>query len=290
MGRKLKGWVSQKTCRRNQQFFRLRRIRLNISNYGGGRFCAVRNLRFFILGKETRVHPHTNWLTTFSCLQLVWGFFILSKKIFIKIWHDLRKMFTKLILIRHGETNLNLQKRYLSDTDIDLNKKGREQAKRLRQRLAKEKIHKVYSSDNKRALNFAKIAFRGFPIEKSPKLREINFGIFEGMNHAEIMKKYPEIYNNWLSNPFATVIPKSENLNNFRKRIIKIFKEIVSLNRNKTIAIVTHAGPIRIIISDILKLKKNWKITPALASITIIQYKRAKFEIMLLNDTTYLNG
>lgn len=197
---------------------------------------------------------------------------------------------TKLILIRHGETNWNLQKRYSSDVDIDLNKKGIEQAKRLRQKLTKEKIHKVYSSDNKRTLNFAKVAFRGFPIEKSPKLREINFGIFEGMNHAEIMKKYPEIYNNWLNNPFDTVIPGSESLNNFRKRIIKIFKEIIFHNRNKISAIVTHAGPIRIIVSDILKSKNFWEITSAIASITIIEYKRGKMDIVLLNDTSYLNG
>jgi broad specificity phosphatase PhoE len=197
---------------------------------------------------------------------------------------------TRLILIRHGQTEWNLKKRYVSFTDIDLDTKGRDEAKCLRQKLSNEKIYKVYVSDSKRAINFAKIAFRGFIIEKISDFREMNFGIFEGMTYREIMKKYPKIYNRWLNNPFNTVIPKAESLSNFKKRILKIFKKIVSVNRNRTLAIVTHAGPIRIIINDILKSRNIWDITPDLASINIIEFKRGKANITLLNDTDYLNG
>lgn len=195
---------------------------------------------------------------------------------------------TKLILIRHGQTDWNLKKRYLSLTDIDLNEEGLRQAAKLRRRLRKENIHKVYSSDARRTLHFAGIAFKGIPIEEAPELREINFGVFEGLTYRKIMEKYPEIYTRWLDKPFGVVIPKGESLSDFRKRVKKALAKIISLNTDKTLAILTHAGPIKIILSDILKLKDIWKINVDLASLNVIKIKGAKAEILLLNDTSYL--
>jgi len=62
-------------------------------------------------------------------------------------------MSTKVILIRHGETDWNYQKRYCGFSDIDLNEKGRQQARELYKRLNKEKVNKVYSSDMKEHFN-----------------------------------------------------------------------------------------------------------------------------------------
>jgi broad specificity phosphatase PhoE len=224
-------------------------------------------------------------------------------------------MSTRLILIRHGETDWSIKKRYCSFVDIDINDKGKRQAEKLYRRLHKEEIHKVYSSDNKRTLNFARIAFKGFPIEKVPQLREMNFGIFEGLTYREIIKRYPKIYTRWLKKPFNIDIPDGESLSDFKKRVNRILKKIVSSNRNKTLVIVTHAGPIKIIISDILKSKDIWKINIDLASLNIIEFmpnvvtqkkllrdteaslqrqaafgERKKAKILLLNDTSYLDG
>jgi len=197
---------------------------------------------------------------------------------------------TRLILIRHGQTDWNSKKRYISFTNIDLNCRGKNEAKKLYWRLRRERIHKVYSSNAKRALNFARIALRGHPIEKTPELREMNFGIFEGLTYKEIMKKYPKLYTRWIKNPSHAIIPNGESLNDFKKRIRKILARIISLNRNKTSAIVTHAGPIKIIVSDILKSKDIWKIEPSLASLSIIEFNESKAKTVLLNDTSYLDG
>lgn len=194
---------------------------------------------------------------------------------------------TKLILIRHGQTHWNLKKRYLSLTDIDLNEEGLRQAAKLRRRLRKENIYKVYSSDTKRTLHFAEIVFGGTYIEKVPELREMNFGVFEGLTYCKIMEKYPEIYTEWLDNPVGVIIPRGESLSDFRKRVRKKLVEIISFNTNKTLAIVTHAGPIKIILGDILKLKDIWKINVDLASLNVIEFKGAKVKILLLNDTSY---
>lgn len=195
---------------------------------------------------------------------------------------------TRLILIRHGATDWNLEKRYIGFKDTGLNDKGIKQAKKLTLKLNKEKVSKVYSSDSKRTLEFAKIIFRGFPIKKEPKLREMNFGVFEGLTYKELMKKYPKLYTSWLNDPFGIVIPGGDSLCDFRNRLKRFLKKIISVDKNRTIAIITHAGPIKIIINEILKTENIWKINVGLASISIIEYRRGRPYIELLNDTSHL--
>ena len=199
---------------------------------------------------------------------------------------------TRLILIRHGETLWNQQKKYCGFTDIGLNEKGKKQARQLSKRLAKLKIHKIYSSDMKRTLQCAKIAFKHIPPVALTELREMNFGIFEGLTYQEIMNNYSKVYQRWLNNPVNLIIPKGESLNNLADRVRKAIAKILFNNKNKTVVVITHAGPIRVILCDILKLglKEIFKIEPNSASISIIGFSKRKGKIRLLNDTSYLNG
>lgn len=201
-------------------------------------------------------------------------------------------MSTKLILIRHGETEWSCQKRYCGLTDIDLNEKGRWQARKLLKRLKKEKIYKAYSSDMKRTLQFAKIVLKDTLVEELLHLRELNFGIFEGLTYQDVMEKYPLVYTKWLENPLDIIICQGESLNSLAGRVRKALRRILAQNSNKTVAIFTHGGPIRVILCDILKvdLKEIWRIEQELASISIIEFVKGRGKIRLLNDTSYLNG
>jgi alpha-ribazole phosphatase len=199
-------------------------------------------------------------------------------------------MSTRLILIRHGETDWNAAKRYLGHADINLNKKGKQQAKTLCEVLDKKEICKVYSSDLKRAANFSKIIFKDFNIEKLIELREINFGIFEGQTYSEIMKKHSKIYKKWVKHPFKAFVPKAEKLIDFNKRVLSVFKKILSDNKNKTVAVVTHSGPIRMFINNITGAKDVWKVRIDNASITIVEYRNKKLDIKLLNFTAENTG
>jgi alpha-ribazole phosphatase len=182
-------------------------------------------------------------------------------------------MATKIILIRHGQTSFNSKKIYCSFSDAGLNMLGIKQAEKLRARLTRENIHRVYSSDFKRAFQFAKLVFKGFIIEKSTELREMDFGIFEGLTHNQISKRYPKLYRAWLNDPFNTVIPNGDRLYDFSNRIRLFLKKIIAANKNKTIAFVTHGGPIKVIMSDILKTKNIWKVNAKPGSVNIIEYK-----------------
>ena len=200
-------------------------------------------------------------------------------------------MATKLILIRHGETEWNLKTRYCGFNDIGLNATGRRQAKKIKSRLKNETIHKFYSSDRRRAIETAKIIFNGtIKIEKIKDLREINFGCFEGLTHEQVTKKYPQIYQKWLRDPHKNNIPEGENISDFKKRVVSAIKKIIALNHNKTTALVFHGGSISIFLTSILKKDKFWQYIPRSASISIVEYKKGKPKINLLNDTAHLYG
>lgn len=199
-------------------------------------------------------------------------------------------MTTSIILIRHGQTNYSLEKKYCGLSNIDLNNTGILQAQILHGRLKNEPIDKIYSSDSQRALTFATMVFPGQPIEKTPELREFNFGIFEGLTYSALMEKYARLYTAWLRDPGSTDIPGGESLTSFRKRIIRAWRNITAANRNKTLAVVTHAGPIRTILGDILNLKDIWEVTVDIASITTIRIQRKRAEVIALNETGYLHG
>ena len=185
---------------------------------------------------------------------------------------------TRLILIRHGETDYASQGRYCGFSDPSLNRKGIQQSESLAIRLKEAGVDKVYSSDLKRAYESAKIIFRGNSIEEIADFREMNFGLFEGLKYEEIIKAYPKLYREWIDNPVRVKIPGGESLVELEKRVKERLSFIFSQDEGKTIALVSHGGPIRVILCQVLKLglESFWKVEQETGTLRIIDYpKRA---------------
>lgn len=199
---------------------------------------------------------------------------------------------TRLILIRHGETDYTLQRRYCGHENIPLNANGIGQADRLRDRLKKIKADSVYSSDLKRAFQTARIIFQGKVIHKRTGLREINFGQLSGLTFEESGRLFPDIYKAWLSNPAKARIPEGENLNDFAERVENCISRIFKQNLNKTVALVSHGGTIRIIILKLLKqsLDDFWNIQQDLTALNIIEFENKTAKAVKVNDTLHLEG
>ena len=199
-------------------------------------------------------------------------------------------MSTKLIIIRHGETDWNLNKRYCGFRDVSLNATGRSQAKSLCRRLKREKIKvdKVYTSNMKRAVETAKIIFGRIKMEAVPGLREMHFGVFEGFTHKEITAKYADVYTKWLDDPFSVTVPRGESMLKFKKRIVVAFKKIISTGKGKTTAVVCHGGVMSIYLTYILKSKDFWAMIPHSTGISIIEFRKNKPVIKLLNCSMHL--
>ena len=127
---------------------------------------------------------------------------------------------TKLVLIRHGMTEWNRQGRYCGRKDISLSRQGKIQVRNLGKMLKTIEFDRIYCSDRKRALQTSRIIFNGRKIYKLKELREINFGILEGLTHDEIIKKHGNIYKKWLKDCYEYNIPKAEPMIIFKKRIV----------------------------------------------------------------------
>jgi len=184
-------------------------------------------------------------------------------------------MQTRIILIRHGETDWNVERRYLSRTDIDINDTGRMQILQALGAVKKEQIVRVYASDRKRALNSAALLFADMTVEKLPELCEMDFGIFEGLRYDEIFEKYKDIYDRWIDDPRKNTIPEGESFTAFEARVMGEIKEIVSANPGKSVAVVTHGGVVRLILSNIFKPPRFWDIKMVKpGTVTIIESDR----------------
>ncbi len=181
---------------------------------------------------------------------------------------------TRLLLIRHGETDYNSNRRYCGFSNPPLNVSGVLQVKSLIKQLKDFDVVAVYSSDLLRAVQTAETVFPKHQIKTMLDFRELNFGIFEGLNYSEIMERYSGLYQNWIRDPSNVLLPNGEEFGEFRKRVSSALFSIISLNRNKTIALVTHNGPIRLILCEALGygLERFWEVSHENAAFSIIDY------------------
>ena len=205
---------------------------------------------------------------------------------------------TKLVFIRHGITEWNKQRRYCGCKDIGLSSQGKAQALRLRKRFKGFEFERIYCSDRKRALQTCSILFgNGFGNRKPNHglaarsdfikvkgLREIDFGVLEGLRHEEILKKYPKFYKEWLADPYKGRIPEAEPMRVFKKRVHGAIKKIIQANRGKTIAVVCHGGVIGIFVSSLLKCRNFWRYVPSAASVTVMEHKNNKLKLKTFNS------
>jgi len=198
---------------------------------------------------------------------------------------------TRLILIRHGETDYNKENKYCGTSDPELNKIGASQSESLARRMKGTKIDRVYSSNLKRAIQTAGIIFGGSALEQSPDFREINFGIFENLRYKEILQRHKVHYSNWTVNLVHGRVPQGETLAELFDRVRSGLSRLLSHNKNGVAALVTHGGPIRVLLCDALKLGMDsfWRIEQHNAALNIINYTEdQKPHVDIMNDISHL--
>jgi len=202
------------------------------------------------------------------------------------------KYLSRLLLVRHGETELQSSLRYWGKTDIVMGAAGLRQAEKLRDRLATEKIDCVYSSELKRASDTACIiaGMHNLKVTTCPELREIDFGKLEGLKFAEIHNQFPEVAQMWNNCSPSLAYPGGESLVELEDRVAKFKTRLADHQANKTILVVAHAGILRTLICQLLELemKSRWNIKLDLASLSIVEtYPEANI-LCLLNDVSHL--
>jgi len=151
---------------------------------------------------------------------------------------------TDLILIRHGQTDLNREPRFQGQIDIPLNALGHAQAGRLAQRLADEHVDLIYCSDLSRTRQTAAPAARRLAIDATPmpSLREQAFGLFEGMAFSEITDRHPELFAKWQQHDPDFALPGGESVRQFHRRVVAAVRELSQMHAGLTLVVFTHGG------------------------------------------------
>lgn len=178
----------------------------------------------------------------------------------------------KLIIVRHGQTQMNVEGIFSGKLNPGLNEMGRVQCKKAEDILKKHGYDAVYSSDLLRAAETAELVnYLKLPIKFDKRLQEIDFGIFEGLSYKEIKEKYPaeceKSKNEWKTFDFVT----GESLEKLQSRAIEF---IESLDKTKNNLVVTHWGVINCILSWYFsdKLESYWKYSVENGGICIIEF------------------
>lgn len=155
-------------------------------------------------------------------------------------------MATRLILVRHGITDWNVQKRYQGHSNTELNETGREQARELAQKLHDKKLDIIYTSDLNRAYQTALILAdgRNIPIHTTAQLRECGFGIWEGKTFEEMLACCPEEVDRIKLDPLHAVRTGGESREQLFTRVAKAIQEIANQHPNQTVLIVGHEGSV----------------------------------------------
>lgn len=151
-------------------------------------------------------------------------------------------MTTKLILVRHGETDWNLNRRFQGISDIPLNEHGRVQAGYAREALKDVHLDAVYSSPLKRARETAEIICQehSVPITTAPGLREQNVGVWEGLGYPEITERWPRKIEQWKNCPGQLTIPEGERMAEVQERAVATFWKIADAHPGETVLLASH--------------------------------------------------
>jgi alpha-ribazole phosphatase len=158
-------------------------------------------------------------------------------------------------LVRHGEP-AGVRGRCYGKLDVGLSEAGLAQMERTAECLRPEKLEAIYASPRVRTVESARVVagFHECSYREDARLREIDFGDFEGLTYDEIAARYPALYRQWMESPTEVQFPNGESFAAMRVRVLESFKAIHARHEGQTVAIVTHGGVIRILLAWVLQM------------------------------------
>ncbi len=201
-----------------------------------------------------------------------------------------------IYLIRHGQTEANINEIYQGNADVPLNKTGKEQARILAWRMKEYPLEAMFSSHLERALNTARAIgeYHDVKIEIEHDLQEISLGDWQGKSREQVRKEYPDFIKarKEKGDYYSTPVPGGESYSELEKRATDVLEKIVKGTDKNHVAVFTHGGVIKSIIGHILNIphERRRLIDVYNTSITLIRYspEKDRYKIVTMNDTAHL--
>ncbi len=209
-----------------------------------------------------------------------------------------------LWLIRHGESQGNLERRVQGWADYPLTDVGRRQAAHLAERLAQEgPIHELVASPLQRAAETAQIISRALdlPVRFDARLKEYNFGPLNGLTPDDIVTRFPTVQAAWEVNQVWRPLAGEEGDPTFVRRVRAVMDEIVAgMDEGANVVVVAHGGSLDACLRSWLgivhrsPLGNGQQVRRAFAfdnaSVSLVRIRAGSYRVLLLNDTCHLRG
>lgn len=196
---------------------------------------------------------------------------------------------TRLVLIRHGETDENKNQNLCGWSDPDLNSSGKKSALQLAEYLKELQLDVILTSGLKRANETANYlrANREVDILTKEEFRELNFGEFEGFRMKDIERDFPEIYKELRKDFIKFKFPKGESLYEMNSRVITATEGLLKEYEGKNIALVVHSGVIRCILAHYITgdIRRHWHFKIDYCGATILEIHEGFPILTKLNNT-----
>lgn len=196
-------------------------------------------------------------------------------------------------MVRHGATVLSAEDRFAGVSDVELSEEGREQTRRLAERLSDEKIAAVYASPLGRTVETAQIlaAPHGLDVQPRDGLREINHGHWEKMTRREVEEKFPDEAGEWEKDPYTFAPKGGESGLAVTARALPVLIDLVRQHPGENFLLVSHKATIRLLLSSLLgfdprRYRDNLDQKPA--ALNIVDFRDAtRVRLILFNDVSH---
>ncbi|HET7437781.1 MAG TPA: histidine phosphatase family protein [Thermoanaerobaculia bacterium] len=205
-------------------------------------------------------------------------------------------MSARVYLVRHGATELTAEDRFAGSTDVLLSETGREQARKLAERLAGEPLAAIYASPMQRTRDTATILAQphGLDVSVVDAFREISHGRWEQRTRAEVEAEFHDEYARWEHDPYTFAPEGGETGLEVTARALPALLDLVERHANERILIVSHKATIRLLLSSILGFdprKYRDRLDQSPAALNVLDFKDlVHARLTLFNDTSHYAG
>ena len=199
----------------------------------------------------------------------------------------------RLFLLRHGETAWTRERRFSGTREIPLTPDGVQQAEALASALADVPLQAVYTSPLERARTTAAAIAKPhrLSVRVDPRLIEMSFGEWEGLTGDDAVAGDPELFEHWRSAPADAVPRGGEPLRAVNARVMDAVAELQRAHPDGTVAVVSHAIVVRLIVLAALGLEPDrlWSVDASPAGLSEIEYRPGWTSVHRMNTISHLD-
>ncbi|MEO8218619.1 MAG: histidine phosphatase family protein [Acidobacteriota bacterium] len=202
-------------------------------------------------------------------------------------------MGARVFLVRHGATVFSAEDRFAGETDVALSDEGRDQARKLGQRLANLELAAAYASPMGRTVETASLIAEphGISVEKIDGLKEISHGAWEGHTRAEVEENFPDEYARWEADPFSIAPRNGESGLAVTARALPALLDIIGKHETSHVLVVSHKATIRLILSSLLGFDSRTyrdRLDQSLAALNVLDFnEEGHARLALFNDVSH---